>query len=93
MKAPELAEVRFAGKAGWWARWAVPVICVGCGLAFIADITHSQTLAFGLFYVPLVCTAVFLRDRRATWWLAVTSTPGSAAVISAASRFSCTGLA
>lgn len=70
VKAPELAEVRFAGKAGWWARWAVPVICAGCGLAFIADITHSQTLAFGLFYVPLVCTAVFLRDRRATWWLA-----------------------
>jgi signal transduction histidine kinase len=72
VQAPELAEKRFAGITGWWARWVVvPVIWAGCGLAFFTDITNDQMLAFGLFYVPLVCTAVFLRDRRAAWWLAL----------------------
>jgi signal transduction histidine kinase len=51
----------------WWLRIA---IYVACGLAFVADLTHSDTLAFGVFYIPLVGTAIYHADPRAAWWLA-----------------------
>jgi signal transduction histidine kinase len=51
------------------ARWLVPVIYAGCLLAFLADIHQDNTLAYGMFYVPLVCTAVFHRRSAALWWL------------------------
>jgi signal transduction histidine kinase len=37
--------------------------------AFFADLTQENTLAFGMFYIPLVCTAVFHRSVNAVWWL------------------------
>jgi signal transduction histidine kinase len=49
--------------------WLVPAIYAGCLAAFIADLTSVDTLAFGVFYVPLVATAVFRRDKRAVWVL------------------------
>lgn len=54
-----------------WAVWLVPAIYAGCVIAFIADVRSSNTLAFGVFYAPLILTAVFHRDRRAVWVLTV----------------------
>ena len=54
-----------------WAAWLVPAIYAACLAAFIADLTSTDTLAFGVFYAPLVGTAVFHRDRRAVWFLTV----------------------
>jgi two-component system, NarL family, sensor kinase len=56
-------------RHGRWAAWLVPAIYLGCIIAFIADLTSSNTLAFGVFYAPLVATAVFHRDKRAVWVL------------------------
>jgi signal transduction histidine kinase len=50
-------------------RWLVPVIYLGCVLAFVADLRQDNTLAFGVLYIPLVCTAVFHRSPRTLWWL------------------------
>ena len=50
------------------------VIYVFCAAAFVADITHRDILAFGVFYIPLVGTAVFHRDPTAAWWLAAIAT-------------------
>jgi signal transduction histidine kinase len=47
-----------------------PLIYLACGVAFVADLTHLDTLAFGVFYIPMVCTAVLHRSRRSVWWLA-----------------------
>jgi len=43
-------------------------------VAFLADVTHDIAFAFGVFYLPLVCTAVFYRDPRWVWWLAAAAT-------------------
>ena len=57
------------GDQGRWASWLVPVVYLVCGIAFLADVTSTDTLAFGVFYIPLVGTAVFHRDKRAVWVL------------------------
>jgi signal transduction histidine kinase len=54
---------------GGWASWLVPAIYAGCLAAFVADLGSANTLAFGVFYTPLVATAVFSRDKRAVWVL------------------------
>ena len=51
-------------------RWVIPFIYLGCGLAFWTDVTHDVSLFFGLFYVPLICTAIFFRNPNSVWWLA-----------------------
>ena len=51
------------------AAWLVPAIYAGCLAAFVTDLTSADTLAFGVFYVPLVATAVFHSDKRAVWVL------------------------
>ncbi len=56
-------------RHGRWAAWLVPGIYAGCIVAFIADLTSANTLAFGVFYAPLIATAVFHRDRHAVWVL------------------------
>jgi two-component system, NarL family, sensor kinase len=56
-------------RHGSWARWFVPAIYAGCLTAFIADLVSVNTVAFGVFYAPLIVTAVFYRDRRAVWVL------------------------
>src|SRR5262245_65673 len=50
-----------------WLRWVIYVVCAA---AFLADLRNDASLAFGVFYIPLVSTAVFHRDRRAPWALA-----------------------
>ena len=50
------------------------VIYVFCAAAFVADVTHRDILAFGVFYIPLVGRAVFHRDPTAAWWLAAIAT-------------------
>jgi signal transduction histidine kinase len=52
-----------------WAVWLVPAIYIGCIAAFVADLRSADTLAFGVFYAPLIATAAFHRDRRAVWVL------------------------
>ena len=49
------------------AGWLVPVVYGFCGLAFIADLIRADTLAYGIFYIPLVATAVFHRQRHGLW--------------------------
>ena len=58
-------------RHGMWATWLVPAIYAGCLAAFVADLTSADTLAFGVFYVPLVATAVFHRNKNAVWILTV----------------------
>ena len=61
--------------SGSWLRRLRPLICLACGLAFAADLMRrdGDLLAFGVFYIPLVCTAVLNRNRRSVWWLAAIS--------------------
>jgi signal transduction histidine kinase len=58
-------------RHGIWATWLVPAIYAGCLIAFIADLTSATTVAFGVFYAPLIATAVFYPDKRAVWVLTV----------------------
>jgi signal transduction histidine kinase len=58
-----------AERHGTWATWLVPAIYVGCFVAFFADLTSASTIAFGVFYAPLIVTAVFFRDKYAVWVL------------------------
>ena len=58
-------------RTGDWLRRLNPVIYLACGIAFVADLTHLDTLAFGVFYIPMVCTAMLHRSRRSVWWLAL----------------------
>ncbi|HEY1935637.1 MAG TPA: HAMP domain-containing sensor histidine kinase [Acetobacteraceae bacterium] len=55
---------------GEWLRHLRPLIYLACGVAFLLDLMDSDTLAFGVFYIPLVCTAVLSGNRRSVWWLA-----------------------
>lgn len=54
--------------------WLIACI-VGAAIgAFIADLFTDRLLAFGVAYVPLICTAAFHRDARAVWWVAGAAT-------------------
>ena len=55
---------------GRWLRLLTVPIYIGCFLAFLSDVTQEIYISFGLFYVPLICTAVFHRNPRSVWWLA-----------------------
>jgi len=59
-----------SARHGKWAAWLVAAIYTGCLAAFVTDLFSPTTAAFGVFYMPLVATAVFFRDRRTVWWLA-----------------------
>ena len=41
-----------------------------CLVAFIVDLTVDAPVVFGVFYIPLVTTAVYHRQPSAVWWLA-----------------------
>ena len=58
------------GVTGWLRRLR-PLIYLACGLAFLEDVTQSvnDTIAFGVFYIPLISTALLSRDRRTVWVL------------------------
>jgi signal transduction histidine kinase len=58
-----------AARHGKWSLWLVLAIYAGCLIAFIADLMSTNTMAFGVFYAPLIATAVFHHDRRAVWVL------------------------
>jgi signal transduction histidine kinase len=49
------------------ARWLVPVLYGVSGIAFVEDILRDNTLAFGIFYAPLIATAVFHKARTGLW--------------------------
>ena len=58
-----------AARHGAWSSWLVVLTWTGCLAAFVTDLASANTLAFGVFYMPLVATAVFHRDRGAVWVL------------------------
>ncbi len=59
------------GSWGNWTRLLLPIIYVGCLIAFYTDVTEEIFfLPFGILYLPMVCTAVFFRNPRSAWWLA-----------------------
>ena len=47
----------------------VPVVYAMCGIAFLFDLTRDNTLAFGIFYAPLVATSVVNGSWGKLWWL------------------------
>jgi signal transduction histidine kinase len=51
------------------ASWLVPVLYAVSALAFLADMFRDNTLAYGIFYAPLIATAVFHRGRSSLWVL------------------------
>jgi hypothetical protein len=51
------------------ARWLVPAIYCGSLVVFTLDMTVVNTLPFGVFYVPLVATALYRRENCAVWIL------------------------
>lgn len=53
-----------------WTQWLTIPVYIGCALAFLSDVSFEVFMLFGLFYLPLVCTAVFVRNPNAPWWLA-----------------------
>ncbi len=61
--------------SGSWLGRLRPLIYLACGLAFVADLTRrdGDLLAFGVFYIPLVCTALLNPNRRSVRWLAAVS--------------------
>lgn len=71
----ELIQPNPSMPCGSWLRRLRPLIYLACGFAFAADVMRSgpDLLAVGVFYIPLVCTAVLNRDRRSVWWLAAIS--------------------
>ncbi len=53
--------------ASRWSRCLVPTLYAVSGLAFVDDLFRDNTLAYGLFYAPLVATAVFHKGRTGLW--------------------------
>lgn len=52
------------------SRLIAAAIYAVCAAEFVVDVTVDQRIAFGIFYLPMVGTAVFYRDPRAVWKLA-----------------------
>lgn len=50
-------------------RLLLPAIYLCCAFAFVTDVTYDNSLAFGIAYVPGICTAVAYRRASAVWWL------------------------
>ena len=65
------ADSRFGVlPGGAWRVWLSGTVYLLCAAAFAGDLTHDITWAYGVLYIPLVCTAVFYRDPHFVWWLA-----------------------
>lgn len=52
----------------WWIAAAIYFVC---GTVFVIDINDIQLIPYGIFYLPLVGTAVFYRNPRMVWVLSV----------------------
>ena len=65
-----------------WNRTLRAVVYTVCAAAFVVDLTCDTPVVFGVFYVPLVATAVYHRDPTSVWWLA-----GAACVLVVAGYF------
>lgn len=50
--------------------WFAASVYLACAGVFLADLFYDIPWASGVFYMPLVCTAVCYRDPRWAWWLA-----------------------
>jgi hypothetical protein len=56
--------------AGRHPRWLVPIVYAVCGVAFFADLLGANELAYGVFYIPLVVTALLDDQKRSAYRLA-----------------------
>jgi signal transduction histidine kinase len=74
MNSPRLTSDEIISAGSGRVVWLRPLIYAGCAAAFYADVNDDVSLAFGLFYVPLICTAIFHRNPNSAWWLALLST-------------------
>ena len=68
--APTRLLTRFGARHGHWITALIAAIYSGCLTAFAADMVLITPLAFGVFYAPLVATAIYHEDKRAVWVLA-----------------------
>jgi len=60
------------GIAPWgFSGWLVPAIYAASLLAFIEDLCRDNTLAYGIFYAPLIATSVFHKGRTGLWIISV----------------------
>lgn len=75
---PRLTPETLAEQRARWSRWLVIPTYIGCLLAFLADLFVEVFMLFGLFYLPLIVTAMFHRDPRWAWRLAWIATVASA---------------
>lgn len=55
--------------AGRYPHWLVPMVYAICAVAFVADLNRANTLAYGIFYIPLVATSVFHKHRYSVYAL------------------------
>jgi signal transduction histidine kinase len=53
-----------------WGPWIRAGVYLFSGVAFATDLSQDIGIAFGVFYIPLVATAVLHRAPVAIWWLA-----------------------
>ncbi len=53
-----------------WSRVVRLAVYAICTVAFVVDLTVDAPIVFGVFYIPLVATAVYYRDPAVVWWLA-----------------------
>lgn len=66
-----------SGIAPWfgfiarYSPWLVPLVYLACAIAFVSDLMRANTLAYGIFYVPLVATAVFHKGRNGPWMVTI----------------------
>lgn len=66
----------FSGRNLAFAKLAwvlVPVIYVAASAAFVADLLRTNTLAYGIIYIPLIGTGLLHRQKRTLWVLTAVS--------------------
>ena len=63
------SKMRFEIAARRFPQWLVPALYVMSGTAFILDLFRDNILAYGIFYAPLIATAVFHKGRSGLWIL------------------------
>lgn len=73
-----LSADALADQRARWSRWLVIPTYIGCLLAFLTDIFFEVFMLFGLFYLPLIVTAMFHPNPRWSWRLAWIASAASA---------------
>jgi signal transduction histidine kinase len=75
---PQREDRLIALPARRWRVVIAGIIYAVCAALFLIDLRNDVPWAFGVFYIPLVCTAVFYRQ---TWWVWCLTAIASAMVV------------